>query len=98
MRRRCEPEPGTVLLGALQQTFIEQRNQNIQQVVEISVTMADVRSAFNRKAAHKHREPSEQFLLGSVQQTIAPVDRASKCLLPLRQIARAAGQEIEAPV
>ena len=46
-------------------------------------------------AAGKHGKPPEESLFGGIEQAITPVHRAAKSLLPGRQVAGAAGQQVQ---
>jgi len=59
---------------------------------------ADGRGRRQVEAAGEDAQAGEQRPLAPVQQTVAPGDRGSHGPEPLRQIARAAGQQGQAPV
>jgi len=63
---------------------------------EKSVAAANGLHGLERAAAYEDGELYEERLLVRPEQAVAPVDRRAKRLLSRRQIARAAGEELEA--
>ncbi len=51
---------------------------------------------FEREAAGKHRKPRKQRPFARLEELMAPLQRVAQRLLPLRQIARAPRQQLEA--
>ncbi len=63
---------------------------------KIASRIADGLHRFQRATAEEHRKPAEESLLGRVEESVTPVDGAAKSLLTGRQVAGAAGQQVEA--
>ena len=66
------------------------------QQVQAAVRVDDVLGALDIPAAAEDRTPSEDRLLVRRQEVVAPGDRATQRPLALGQVARAAGEEVEA--
>ena len=81
-----------------EQAVVDERGDAVEDVdAEVLAGVADGLGRLERAAAGEDREAPEQRLLGRRQQVVAPVDRAAQRLLALRQVARAAGQQLEPP-
>jgi hypothetical protein len=83
-------------LDLLRKTFIDHGCHAIEQIqIKIASGIAHGFRAFQRASAHEHRESPEKLLLGGSQQIVAPVNGGAQRLLPLRHVARAAGQQLQ---
>ena len=65
---------------------------------QVLAGVADGFRALERAAAGEDREAAKERLLGRRQQVVAPLDRPAQRLLAFRQVARAAGQQLERPL
>src|SRR5687768_10333871 len=84
-----EPEPWLVidLVGA-QQALVGERSETVDNLgPELARGTADRLRGVEVTAAHEHRQALEQPALGWRQDVVAPRDRCTQRLLPLRQIA-----------
>src|SRR5579863_1605998 len=83
----------TLRFDALQLAFVEQRRYSIQHI-QLSITRQGRNSLCSLQCAtiDKDGEATEESLLALIQQVVAPLERATQCLLPFRKILRPAGQ------
>ena len=78
------------------QAFIEHRSHTVEQVqIEIAPGVANRFDALQIAAANEDRETPEEFLLGGIQQLVAPIHGCTERLLALREVARPAGQQLQ---
>ena len=92
---RLEHREARLAVGLLllaEQAVVDQRRQARQE----PVAAADRLGGLERAAADEDGEAREQRLLVGAEQLVAPVDRRAQRLLALGQVARAAGEELEA--
>ena len=84
------------LLDLLHQALVHHGCHAVEQIqIEIALGVANGFHAFQSASAHEHRQSSEKLLLGGTQQVVAPIHGGAQRLLPLRQVARAAGQQLQ---
>src|SRR5207249_11388229 len=83
-------------VGAPDEALVDERAVGLEHVdTERPIRVAAGLRVLEPPAAGEHREPPEVRLLERVQEVVAPGDRATECLLPLRQVSRAAREEAE---
>ena len=86
------PEPITVAVG-LQESLVDERLQLVEDVLAgLCADRLDVRE---RAASGEDGKTPEQTLLRVLEQRVAPVDRGAQRLLPLGNVARAGGEDLE---
>ena len=82
-------------LHTLKQILIHQGRRGVEQIyAQIAVCIADGFGSLKRATTNEHREAPEQHLLRFIQELMTPANRVPKCLLPLRQVEGAAGQQL----
>ena len=92
-------EPRVGVLGVLaQEALVDEARQAVEHVeggAPARLRPADGLGGLELEAAHEHGDRGEEALDGRVQEVVAPGDRAAQRLLPRRQVARAATQQVE---
>ena len=74
-----------------QQALVDQRRDRVE------TRLADVLGRVERAPAREDPQPGERASLRRLEQVVAPGDRRAQRPLPLRRVARAAGQQRQAP-
>src|SRR5438874_5109989 len=75
------------LADRLEEALVDERRDRVE------IGARDGGGGVEREAAAEDREPTECDSLRIREQVVAPLDRVPQGLLPLRRVARAAGQE-----
>ncbi len=88
-----EPRLAVIRLDLPHEALVHERSHAVEGV-EVAAG-GDRLRRLEREPAAEHREPAEEPLLGFVEQVVAPGDRAAERLLALREVARAAREQLE---
>ena len=84
------------LFHLLHQTFIDHGSHAVEYVkAKIALGVAHGFRPFQSAAAGKDGKPAEESLLRRIEQAVTPVHGAAKSLLPGRQVAGTAGQQVQ---